>query len=138
MKHPTPSDDTANRRKLHYFMVAGNVIYREDDDVQSIMANAVITTDVNLINVHALGKAQQALQASLFRKMGEPKNVVDVVLLGIIPLGRMSPQEFNAPPPGLTVVERSAANREFDPDDPFSDGLNGMAALNVGSKPTPQ
>jgi hypothetical protein len=116
----------SENNSLHYYMVAGHVIIKDGEDVRGVMANAVLTTDGHdhHINVHALGKAQQALQISVSKKLGETPEVVDVILMSLIDLGSMTPEEFNAPPPGLEVKAVTV-----DPNDPYADEIIGRVTV---------
>lgn len=108
----------SENKALHYYMVSGQVVMKDGEDIHAVMANAVLTTDGHdhHINVHALGKAQQALQITVSKKLGEMPEVVDVILMSFIDLGNMTPEEFNAPPPGMEVQEKVIV----DPNDPYA------------------
>ena len=93
-------------RKFYYYLVSGNVVVENDGNVQAIMQNALMTADHPEIGIHQLGKAQQALQVTLFQKMGETINVVDVKILSLTLLGYMSEKQFNHRPEGVKVQER--------------------------------
>lgn len=104
--------DTEETKQYHY-LVAGNVIISIDDSVQSIPQNAMILTDVPNIGLFQLGKAQQALQLTLFKKMGETVQVVDVIINNVVLLGHMTPSEFNATPEGVAIQERPRPSAEI-------------------------
>lgn len=91
--------------KLHYWMVAGSVVVLANDNIQAVPQNAMITTDFQQIGEHQIGKAQQALQVVMFKKLGETVQVVDVILHNFVYLGHMTPEEFHAKPEGVVVRE---------------------------------
>lgn len=107
MKPPEPS-------RVHYWLVSGSVVVMNDDNISALPQNAMITTDFQQIGEHQLGKAQQALQVTLFRKMGEAIKVVDVILHNLVYLGQMTPEEFHAKPAGVDVqpVEKPQGGAE--------------------------
>jgi hypothetical protein len=96
--------------RKHYWLVSGNVIVKIDDEgnSQALPANGMIITDEFHIGLYQLGKAQQALQMSLFQKLGTTMEVADVILVNISPLGCMTVDEWNWRPEGFAVQERAA------------------------------
>lgn len=92
-------------QRVHYYLVAGSVVVEHDGNIQAVPQNAMITTDKAQVGEHQLGKAQQALQVTMFRKMGEAMKVVDVILHNICYLGHMTPTQFHAKPAGVGVQE---------------------------------
>lgn len=105
--------EETTQTKQHYYLVAGNVVIEDDGNVQAIPQNAMIVTDEPHIGVHQLGKAQQALQLSLFKKLNATTNVVDVLITGIMYLGHMTADEFNFKPEGMEVQERAKPSAEI-------------------------
>ena len=101
-----------NEAKQFYYLVVGNVIVNTENGVQGIPQNAMIITDNTNIGVHQLGKAQQALQVTLFKKLGENLEVIDVIVTNLVLLGEMTEAEFNARPEGLAVQERVKPSAE--------------------------
>jgi len=99
--------------KQYYYLVAGNVIINSDGGIQGIPQNAMIITDNDNIGLHQLGKAQQALQVTLFKKLGESPEVIDVIVTNLVLLGVMTEAEFNARPEGLAVQERVKPSAEI-------------------------
>ena len=86
----------------HYFLIAGNVVYKVDSGNQDqnpmgiITLNGVITSGNQTLGVADLNQAQQVLQHH-FRAKTEDNTleVVDVVILNIAYLGFQSENEFN-------------------------------------------
>lgn len=95
----TPTDSMPQK---HYFLVAGNVVYKIDSGNQDqnpmgiITLNGVITTHTQVLGVADLNQAQQVLQHH-FRAKTEDNTleVVDVIILNIAYLGFQSESEFN-------------------------------------------
>jgi hypothetical protein len=100
-------------QKQYRYLVAGNVIIEVEGQVQAIPQNAMIVTDDQNIGVYQLGKAQQALQLTLFKKLGEQANVVDVIITNVVLLGHMTDAEFNFRPADLAVQERAKPTAEI-------------------------
>lgn len=116
------TEETAPVRQ-HYYLVAGHVVVEKDEHVQALPQNAMLITDEQKLGVHQIGKAQQALQVSLFKKLGDTINVVDVLIIGITHLGHMTSEEFNARPDGVEVQERERPSAEvIDLFAPSKDG----------------
>jgi len=88
----------------HYFMVAGEVIFRladaPEDSVPNVMRlNAVITSSDGRLAVAQLGRAQQALQMNFHNRLQDPTvKVIDVVMLAVIPLGVFTAEQFHKQP----------------------------------------
>lgn len=104
-------------KKHYYWLVAGNVVIasgENDEDVQGIPQNAMITTDEPTIGVFQLGKAQQAMQVTLFQKLGATVKVVDVVIFNLVNLGYMTEEEFNHRPTHVGVRERVPNSNVID------------------------
>ena len=95
-----------------YILIVGEIVFHEKDKpktINAIRANGVMVSDTGNLGVYAMGKAQQVLQANFFKKIGTPDvNVVDVVLMNFVKLGRMTADEFQKMPEGLKFQERVA------------------------------
>lgn len=86
----------------HYFLIAGNVVYKVDGGAKGsnpmgiITLNGIITSDSPVLGVAALNEAQQVLQHH-FRVKTEDNTIeiADVIILNIVPLGLQSENEFN-------------------------------------------
>ena len=97
-----PKTSPESMIQKHYFLIAGNVVYKVDGGNQDqnpmgiITLNGVITSDAQTLGVANLNQAQQVLQ-HLFRVKTEDNTleVVDVVILNIAYLGFQSENEFN-------------------------------------------
>jgi len=94
--------------RLHFWLVAGNVVINQDDNIHSIPQNGLIATDDRNLGEYQLGKAQQVLQANCAKVLGEAPQFVDVVLINFTYLGHMTEAEFHKRPKDLAVRERSA------------------------------
>lgn len=99
-------------QKLHYFLVCGEVIFHTpDEQAGTIRLNAVVTHEKPTVPVRLIGKAQQALQLNFFKKLGDAAaTVVDVVVISISDLGKMSEKEFHAAPEGMELRQRTDEN----------------------------
>ena len=86
----------------HYFLIAGNVVYKVDGGTKDtnpmgiITLNGVITSDNQTLGVADLNQAQQVLQHH-FRVKTEDNTleIADVIILNIVYLGFQSENEFN-------------------------------------------
>ena len=86
----------------HYFLIAGNVVYKVDGGAKGsnpmgiITLNGIITSDSPVLGVAALNEAQQVLQHH-FRVKTEDNTIeiADVIILNIVYLGFQSENEFN-------------------------------------------
>lgn len=86
----------------HYFLVAGNVVYKVDGGAKGtnpmgiITLNGIITSDTQTLGVAALNEAQQVLQHH-FRVKTEDNTIeiADVIILNVVYLGFQSEAEFN-------------------------------------------
>lgn len=101
-------------KRLHYWLVAGSVVINVEDNIQAVPANAMIITDDQRVGEHQLGKAQQALQVSFFKRLGETVQVVDVILHNLVHLGAFTDAEFHSKPIGVEVQERQPGMQVTD------------------------
>ena len=104
----------------NYYLVCGELVFRQanSETVNSMRVNCVLMKGGNetFLAVRHLALAQQTLQANFHRRMDDTTlEVLDVVIMNIMPLGYFTEEEFNAAPPG-TVVREMTKN---DPD-PFA------------------
>jgi hypothetical protein len=95
----------------HYYMIAGEIVFTAaGNDIPNVVrCNCVVMSDTGKIAVQQLAKAQQTLQGQFFQKLGDlgrGANVVDVVILSIMPLGEFTHEEFNKLPDGMKLQER--------------------------------
>lgn len=101
---------TQENKKFHCYLVVGNVVIEDGEEIHAIPQNAMIKTDDQNLGRYQLTKAQQALQVQTFQKMGEVYKVVDVIFTNIIHLGHMTDEEFMAMPDGVGMKERTEAD----------------------------
>ena len=93
---------TESMIQKHYFLVAGNVVYKIDGGAKGsnpmgiITLNGIITSDSPVLGIASLNEAQQVLQHH-FRVKTEDNTIeiADVIILNIVPLGLQSENEFN-------------------------------------------
>jgi len=86
----------------HYFLIAGNVVYKVDGGTKDtnpmgiITLNGLITSDTQTLGVAHLNEAQQVLQHH-FRVKTEDNTIeiADVIILNVVYLGFQSENEFN-------------------------------------------
>lgn len=99
-----------------YILIVGEIVFRHKEQpemVNAVRANGVMISDNGILGVYAMGKAQQVLQANFFKKIGTPDvEVVDVVLMNFVKLGRMTVNEFQCMPEGLKFQERVEPKEE--------------------------
>jgi len=87
-------------KQKHYFhLVAAEVMFSDPENnnaIGSMKINTMIKTPDNLVRAKMIGQAQQAAQLSMFKKLGDvPLQVVDVFILSISNLGRMTDKYFS-------------------------------------------
>lgn len=101
-------------KRDHYHLVAGEVLFADpsqDNALGSIKLNTMIVTPDGNVTVRHIGKAQQTLQMLMFQKLEDPNlKVMDVFIMGVSPLGRMTEKEFTKDPPGQTLQEIAPQN----------------------------
>jgi len=98
--------------KQHFHLVSGEVVFlHADESIGNIRLNAVLRTPSENVAARNIGEAQQALQMIFHKKVDEqnPMKVVDVFIIGISYLGRMTEQEFQKPPEGTKLEEKTEA-----------------------------
>lgn len=85
-------------KKQHYHLYSAKVLYRmsEDQPVTEYPLNTTIVGDHPYITARQIGRAQQGVQMLLFKKMGQPVEIIDVFTVAISRLGFMSEAEFTA------------------------------------------
>jgi hypothetical protein len=101
-------------KKRFFFLVSATIVFHvkgvENAQPSSVPLNATITGDKDQLPSAMIGKAQQAVQMQLLKKLGEEFqtiDIVDVVINNIVTLGFMTEDEFLAPP----KVDESAAKK---------------------------
>lgn len=92
------------RKKSHYYLVSGEVIYTHpevEDSIGTIRLNTMLQLDIKMIRHLELGKCQQMLQLHFHNRMKDPKyKVEDVFLYGLSYMGHMTEEEFATAPQG--------------------------------------
>lgn len=82
----------------HYYLVAAKVIFTPQNqvsaEVEALDVNTTIVVDENRIRAKDIGKAQQAAQVTVFKRIGVEIEVVDVFIASISYLGRMTQEQF--------------------------------------------
>ena len=102
-------------KKLHRYLVAGEIVFTiKDDDgndlINTVRLNSVLAVEHRNIIVKDIGRAQQALQMNLHRRLeGDEVVVRDVVIMNISYLGYCTEKEFQAPPKGVAVMEADSS-----------------------------
>lgn len=100
-------------QRLHYFMIAGTVLYSvktpEGEVPQSVPANAIVRHTDMAFPVYKISKAQQNLIKAFSMKLPDDakENIAlgDVVVTNISYLGHMTEEEFQQPDPALAEYE---------------------------------
>jgi len=114
----TPLSVSERAEREFYFMACGEITILppspegEQAMPVSLRQNAVVTSKDGRIGIAQLARTQQMLQVQLHNKLqaNELMNVVDVVILNMIPLGFFSAEEFNKLPEGMKIQERKSEN----------------------------
>jgi len=82
---------------MFYHLVAGKVLFhRGDNPPEEIHLNTTIITPTPAVPAREIGKAQQALQVTLFQREGMELTITDVFIMSISPLGKMTKSDFVA------------------------------------------
>lgn len=129
------SDPSTADPQFHFWLVAGQVVFTNgSDEIQSLPVTSTFATDKQELGIYQLGKAQQALQQEMFRKLGDTDvsqlTVVDVLLLALTHLGQMTPAQFTEMPAGVGV--RQTQDILIDAgDEPFNPLEAARAADNI-------
>lgn len=113
MDNDNNSSTDSPPKRQHYWMVAGEIVFRVKDKdgkdiegVNSVRLNTVVIGTEERFPVASIARAQQGLQMNFHRRMQDPMvEVVDAVLLGLMPLGWFTQEEFHARPEGVAVEE---------------------------------
>lgn len=109
-------------KRFYYFLITGQILFKTaNDDVGTVLVNAVVTNETSDVPSRLIGKAQQALQLNFFKMAEDPTaEVINVIITNWTSLGRMTETYFLAAPEGMKLQEVKA-----DPapvaDDPFAD-----------------
>lgn len=87
--------------KQHYYVAAGQILYKAEGQEGPGLAtvNTLLITPEAYIPLHQVGRAQQGLQAQFMNKVGSTEvEIIDVILISLIPLGFMTESQFRAVP----------------------------------------
>lgn len=109
---------------LHY-LVSAKIMFgpaasesAETAAVQGIEMNAVVLNESEKFTVKMISRAQQAAQIQFLKRIGDEAaqsiQIHDVVILNLVPLGRMSEKEFNDLP--IPVEPQEAEQTAAKPD----------------------
>lgn len=104
---------TENQKEKHHYLIAGQVMLTHGDDeaLNAVFLNAVITTEEFVIGAHDIGRAQQSLQMLFFKKVPPEDQslikIVDVVVMSITYLGYMTDERFLKKPNDVELKERA-------------------------------
>lgn len=98
--------------KLHYFLITGQIMFKDNSlpeqvSVNAVNTNAVMTSSQSTIPARGIAKAQQASQQAFIQRMDglENINILDVIIMNIVYLGEFTQEDFQAPPAGVQVQE---------------------------------
>lgn len=135
-------DQKASSDRKFFFMVACQVVFHvaatanEPEAMNTAFINGVVTNDVDQFPSRLVGKAQQVAQMHFFKRLGDEAknvNVVDVVIMGIMNLGFMTDEEFQAVPEGVRQQERKAPSLSVVSSTPANDPLEAAIAIANGA-----
>ena len=88
----------ATDKPMHFFLIAAKIIFRgtENEPIQALEQNTLVVSDDGKLNTTHLARAQQGAQAVFLQKMNglEGVQIVDVVILGIMPMGLQTQEQF--------------------------------------------
>ena len=100
--------------------MAGEILFHTTDgEVGQMRLNAVVPNEKETFPARLIGKAQQALQLNFFKMANDPTaTVVNVVILLVTNLGRMTEEDFHAAPEGMKLEEKTQTPSA---NDPFAD-----------------
>lgn len=108
MKSPTK-----NVNKKFFYLVSATVVFgvRLDKDTVSepttMPINTVVVGSEDRFPSAAIGRAQQAVQLALFKRLGDQAQnveIADVVINNLMNLGYMTDEEFNVQPAPATEL----------------------------------
>lgn len=97
-------------QKNHHHLISGEIVFQQEGEegIASIRCNGVLIADTRDLPVRLMGKAQQILQVNFHNRMkGQKIQVLDVVLMNFTYLGHMTQEEFNQPPQGTKLQEKT-------------------------------
>jgi hypothetical protein len=83
----------------HHYIASGNVMWREDENLNALEVNAVLIIDQKNIAVKEISQLQRLLMISLFKQLKRQVEIEGVVITSINYLGAMTEKEWNNLPP---------------------------------------
>ena len=89
-----------------YFLVAAEIMFqvKDQEGINMLRLNTVVMSQDPRFAVVQIARAQQSAQMQFHQKMENPLlEVLDVIILGIMPLGLFTHEEFNLTAPGTTI-----------------------------------
>lgn len=98
MSNPYKPAQPAPEKKLHYSVVATEVMVIEGDTMGSIKLNVMLALETNYITAKDLGQVQRLAQQSFWQRRGGVSNdvsIADVFIVGISYLGLMREKTFH-------------------------------------------
>jgi hypothetical protein len=111
-------------KPYYYSLITAEIQFNlpGDPTVHAGRLNGVMADALPEITAKLIGKAQQIVQLQFHKRMeGLDPKVLDVVLLGLTPLGRMTESEFQGTPKGEPVSDKVLPQpKHLNQDDPFS------------------
>lgn len=90
---------TSTMRQQHYYLISTYVIFRRKgaDAPEQMGLNTTITSDKQAVIAKDIGRAQQSVQMALHQRLpGEIEDVIDVFIVNVSYLGKMSQRDFIA------------------------------------------
>jgi ABC-type molybdate transport system ATPase subunit len=91
-----------------YYLVAGEIVFSPSagETSSSVLMNTLVITQDNRFAVAQIAKAQQAMQFQFIKRMNNPTlQILDVIIVSLMPLGEFTDAEFNATPAGMKIEE---------------------------------
>lgn len=98
MSNPYNPAKPAPEKKLHYSLVATEVMVIEGDTMGSIKLNVMLALETNHITAKDLGLVQRLAQQNFWQRRGGVSNditIADVFIVGISYLGLMREKTFH-------------------------------------------
>lgn len=98
----------ATPAKQMYYLVAGEIVFAKaaGESSNSVLMNTLVITPDSRFAVAQIAKAQQAMQFQFIQRMNNPNlQILDVIILSLMPLGEFTDAEFNAAPAGMKIEE---------------------------------
>lgn len=111
-------------KTLYYSLITAEIQFNlpNDPTVHTGRLNGVLADIHPEITAKLIGKAQQIVQLQFHKRMdGQDPTVLDVVLLNLTPLGRMTESEFQGTAPKEDKLKpQPLVLKHLSLDDPFT------------------